>query len=305
MVGIGGAGCRILDRMIDTGMQGVSFIAIDSDPVDLSLCQASDRVQLVLPPPTLTRGKKAVSRMHYSPADFAEAVTNQSEEIRSLFAKADMVVVVTGLGGGTGSVAAPLVARLARDAGILTVGVVTTPFEFEGAHRCKTAQTVIQELINTTDTLIHHSCHDLLRLIDSKISLQEAFLYIDDLARLTVLGFTDLFAVRNLICISYLDIKAIFTEAGKAYAAVGECAGANRARLAVRQAISNLPRATMIRHAKGILVNITGDPDLALIEATEAMTEITNQINPETNIIFGVQIDPKMTDELRITLIVT
>lgn len=300
MVGVGGAGCRMINGMLERRLAGVSFIAIDTDPEEISSCQAENRLLLEFAPST----KKKIVRIHAQAEDVIMAFEQRAQEIEQWLNEADLVVVAVGLGGITGSAAAPKVAQLANQSGALTLGLVVTPFVFEGERRNITAQKGLSQITEWVDAMIQHSCQELLRWIDQKISLQEAFLFVDELACLSVQAFTDLIFGSNLLCFDFVDLRKIFNYGGRAFMSVGVDDSEDRSRLAVRKAIDNLERPSLLKNARGAVVNITAGENLALAEANEALHEIIRVLRPGTDLAYGVLIDPGLQENLRVSLIV-
>ncbi|MBX7250329.1 MAG: cell division protein FtsZ [Candidatus Promineofilum sp.] len=298
VVGVGGAGSNAVNRMIAEGVAGVDFVALNTDNQALSLSNAPVRVRIG---DKLTRGLGAGGFSNQG-----EKAANESiDEIQSVLQGADMVFVTAGMGGGTGTGAAPVVARVAREMGALTIGVVTRPFHFEGSRRAQSAEQGIQELEQFVDTLIVIPNDRLLDITDKRMSLQESFQLADDVLRQGIQGITELITVPGLINLDFADVKTIMTQGGAALMAVGRGTGEERARLAAEQAISSRLLDVTIDGAKGILFNITGGTTLSLYEVNQAAEIIRETIHPEANVIFGAVIDENMGDEVRITVIAT
>jgi len=298
VVGVGGAGSNAVNRMIAEGVAGVDFVALNTDNQALSLSNAPIRVRIG---DKLTRGLGAGGF-----SDQGEKAANESiDEIQSVLQGADMAFVTAGMGGGTGTGAAPVVARLAREMGALTIGVVTRPFHFEGSRRAQSAERGIQELEQFVDTLIVIPNDRLLDITDKRMSLQESFQLADDVLRQGIQGITELITVPGLINLDFADVKTIMSHGGAALMAIGRGTGEDRARLAAEQAISSRLLDVTIDGAKGILFNITGGTTLSLYEVNQAAEVIRETIHPDANVIFGAVIDENMGDEVRITVIAT
>ncbi len=298
VIGVGGGGSNAVNRMIEEGLSGVEFIAVNTDAQALMLSQAPKRVRIG---DKLTRGLGAGG----DPEVGRKAAEESSEELYQVLEGSDMVFVTAGLGGGTGTGAAPVIARIAREIGALTIGVVTRPFSFEGAARERTAREGIEMLKEQVDTLIVIPNDRLLEITDKRVSLQDAFRLADDVLRQGIQGISELITVPGLINLDFADVRTIMAEGGAALMAVGRASGEDRARVAAEQAISSRLLDVTIDGARGILFNITGGPDLTLFEVNEAAAIIKETAHPEVNLIFGAVIDEKMGDEVRITVIAT
>ena len=298
VVGVGGAGNNAVNRMIAEGVRGVDFIAVNTDNQALSLSNAPVRVRIG---DKLTRGLGAGG---YSDQG-EKAATESIDEVQSILQGADMVFVTAGMGGGTGTGAAPVVARVAREMGALTIGVVTRPFHFEGSRRAQSADYGIQELQQHVDTLIVIPNDRLLEVTDKRMSLQESFQLADDVLRQGIQGITELITVPGLINLDFADVKTIMTQGGAALMAVGRGTGEDRARIAAEQAISSRLLDVTIDGAQGVLFNITGGTTLSLYEVNQAAEVIRETTHPDANVIFGAVIDEDMGDEVRITVIAT
>jgi len=298
VIGVGGGGSNAVNRMIEEGLSGVEFIAVNTDAQALMLSQAPKRVRIG---DKLTRGLGAGG----DPEVGRKAAEESSEELYQVLEGSDMVFVTAGLGGGTGTGAAPVIARIAREIGALTIGVVTRPFSFEGAARERTAREGIEALKEQVDTLIVIPNDRLLEITDKRVSLQDAFRLADDVLRQGIQGISELITVPGLINLDFADVRTIMAEGGAALMAVGRASGEDRARVAAEQAISSRLLDVTIDGARGILFNITGGPDLTLFEVNEAAAIIKETAHPEVNLIFGAVIDEKMGDEVRITVIAT
>ena len=288
VVGVGGGGNNAVNRMIVAGLQGVDFISVNCDAQALLLSKAQNRIQIG---EKLTKGLGAGA----NPEIGQKAAEESREIIIEQLRGADMVFVTAGMGGGTGTGAAPIVAECAREAGALTVGVVTKPFSFEGKRRMNQAEAGIVTLKERVDTLITIPNDRLLQVIDRRTSMIDAFRIADDVLRQGVQGISDLISVPGLINADFADVKTIMSNAGSALMGIGTATGDNK---------SPLLEAS-IEGARGVLFNITGGKDLSLFDVTEASNIITEAVDPDANIIFGAVIDEKLDDEIRVTVIAT
>jgi cell division protein FtsZ len=298
VVGVGGGGSNAVNRMIEEGLTGVEFIAINTDAQALLLSDAPTRVRVG---DKLTRGLGAGG----DPEIGRKAAEESSDELYQVFDGADMVFITAGLGGGTGTGGAPVVAKIAKEVGSLTIGVVTRPFSFEGAHRAGTARTGIEQLKEQVDTLIVIPNDRLLQIVDKKANLQDAFRMADDVLRQGIQGISELITVPGLINLDFADVRTIMSEGGAALMAVGRATGDERARQAAEMAISSQLLDVTIDGARGILFNVTGGSDMTLFEVNEAAAIIKETAHPDVNLIFGAVIDPNMGEELRVTVIAT
>ncbi len=298
VLGIGGGGSNAVNRMIDAGIQGVEFIAVNTDAQALMLSQAPQRLRIG---DKLTKGLGSGG----NPEIGMKAAEESTEDIQALVKGADMVFVTAGIGGGTGTGAAPVIARVARDMGALTIGVVTKPFSFEGSRRMRSADEGIARLKEHVDTLIVIPNDRLLQVVDKKASIETAFRTADDVLRQGIQGISELITVPGLINLDFADVRTIMSEGGSALMAIGRAKGENRAKDAAEQAIHSALLDVSIDGAQGILFNVTGGPDLTLFEVNEAAEIVRSGVHPEANIIFGAVIDSTMTDEIRITVIAT
>lgn len=298
VVGVGGGGCNAVNRMIREGVTGVDFIAVNTDNQALLLADAPVRVRIG---DKLTRGLGAGGH----PEQGEKAATESIEDIYEVLDGSDMVFVTAGMGGGTGTGAAPVIAKVAREMGALTIGVVTRPFLFEGSHRTKSAEQGIEQLKEHVDTLIVIPNDRLLELTDKRVSLTESFQMADDVLRQGIQGISELITIPGLINLDFADVKTIMSQGGAALMAVGHGEGEDRARLAAEQAISSRLLDVTIDGAHGILFNVTGGPDMSLYEVNQAAAIIRETAHPDANMIFGAVIDENMGDELRITVIAT
>ncbi len=298
VIGVGGGGCNAVNRMIEEGIQGVEFIAINTDGQALLLSKAPMRVRLG---DKLTRGLGAGG----NPEIGRKAAEESSEDLYNVLKGADMVFVTAGLGGGTGTGAAPIVAQIAREVGALTLGIVTRPFTFEGGKRMTTAEAGMTKLKEHADTLIVIPNDRLLQIVDKRVSLQDSFKLADDVLRQGIQGISELITVPGLINLDFADVRAIMSEGGAALMAVGKASGEERAKVAAEQAISSQLLDITIDGARGVLFNVTGGPSMTLFEVNQAAALIRETAHPDVNMIFGAVIDPNMADEIRITVIAT
>jgi len=298
VVGVGGGGSNAVNRMISAGLRGVEFISLNTDAQALYLSSAPHKIQLGA---KLTRGLGAGG----NPEIGYQAAEETRETISQALKGADMIFITAGMGGGTGTGAAPIVAECAKEAGALTVGVVTRPFTFEGKKRQVQADKGIADLKEKVDTLITIPNDRLLQVVEKKTSIVEAFRIADDVLRQGVQGISDLVAVPGLINLDFADVRTIMLDTGSALMGIGSASGDNRAVEAAKAAISSPLLETSIEGAKGVLLNITGGPDLGLFEVNEAAEIIASAADPEANIIFGAVINEDMTDQVRVTVIAT
>lgn len=298
VVGVGGGGSNAVNRMIAAGLRGVEFISVNTDAQALRLCQAEQKIQIGA---KLTKGLGAGA----NPEIGKKAAEESREELAQRLQGADMVFVTAGMGGGTGTGAAPVVAQIAKEAGALTVGVVTRPFSFEGRKRANQAEAGIAELKTKVDTLIIIPNDRLLQVADKQTSILEAFRIADDVLRQGVQGISDLIAVPGLINLDFADVKTIMSDAGSALMGIGRATGERRAVEAAKMAISSPLLETSIEGARGVLLNITGGTNLGLLEVNEAAEIVAAAADPEANIIFGAVIDDSLKDEIRVTVIAT
>ncbi len=298
VVGVGGGGNNAANRMIAANLQGVEFISLNTDAQALNLSQAEIKVQIG---EKLTRGLGAGA----NPEIGKKAAEESREIIEQNLQGADMVFVTAGMGGGTGTGAAPIVAEVAKELGALTVGVVTRPFTFEGKKRADQAEKGISDLKNKVDTLIVIPNDRLLQVADKQTSITDAFKIADDVLRQGVQGISDLIAVPGLINLDFADVKTIMLDAGSALMGIGKANGENRASEAAKMAISSPLLETSIDGAKGVLLNITGGSNLGLFEVNEAAEIISTAADSDANIIFGAVIDDNLEDEICVTVIAT
>ncbi len=298
VVGVGGGGCNAVNRMINEGIQGIEFIAVNTDGQALTQSLAQKRVRIG---DKSTRGLGAGGQ----PEIGQKAAEESSEELYEVLKGSDMVFITAGMGGGTGTGAAPVITRIANEMHALSIGVVTKPFTFEGAHRMRSAEGGIQQLKQHADTLIVIPNDRLLQIVDKKSSLQDAFGVADDVLRQDIQGISELITVPGLINLDFADIRTIMSEGGAALMAVGRASGEDRARKAAEMAISSELLDITIDGAHGILFNVSGGSDLSLLEVNEAAAIIKETAHPDVNLIFGAVVDPELGDEFRITVIAT
>lgn len=298
VVGIGGAGGSAINRMVDSGLKGVQFVAINTDAQALYHSRAAVKIHIGK---DTTRGLGAGA----DPKMGQQAAEESTNEIKEALTGADMVFITLGAGGGTGSGAAHVVAKLAQEMEILTVGVATKPFAFEGERRRKNAEFAIENLSKHVDTLITIPNDRLLQTIDRNTPLLEAFTVADDVLRQGVQGISDLITEHGLINLDFADVKSVMSQAGSALMGIGHGSGENRAVIAAQQAIESPLLEVSIDGARGVVFNITGGNDLSMHEVNEAAEVITAAVSPDANIIFGATIKPDMSDKVEITVIAT
>ena len=298
VIGVGGAGNNAVNRMIEAEIKGVDFIAVNTDKQALQISKAKTKIQIG---EKITRGLGAGA----NPDIGAQAAEETKSEVAEALRGADMVFVTAGMGGGTGTGAAPVVAAAAKEMGILTIGVVTKPFTFEGKKRLSQAERGIESLKGKVDTLVVIPNDKLLQIIDRKTSIIEAFKMADDVLRQGVQGISDLIAVPGLVNLDFADVKTIMLNTGMAHMGIGRASGENRAEDAAKQAIQSPLLETSIEGARGVIINITGGDDLGLHEVNTAAELVQRSVDPEANIIFGTVTDPSMEDEIQITVIAT
>src|SRR5580692_7096682 len=299
VLGVGGAGGNAVNNMIDAGLEGVDFVVANTDAQALAQSKASRRIQLGV---TTTEGLGAGAQPDVGRAGAEESLS----EIMEQLAGAHMVFIAAGMGGGTGTGAAPVIARAVREAGILTVGVVTKPFALEGDRRMRVAEKGITELQQFVHTLIVIPNQNLFRVASDRTTMSQAFAMADEVLHAGVRGVTDLIVMPGLINLDFADIKSVITEMGKAMMGTGEAEGEDRAAKAADMAISNplLDDVTM-KGAKGVLINITGGPDLMLFEVEQAANRIRAEVDPDANIIFGNTILDDMEGRIRVSVVAT
>ena len=299
VIGIGGAGGNAVTRMITSGMQGVDFIAINTDAQDLDNNPSEHKVQIGK---NLTKGLGAGANSSVG----KEALEADREMISTLLDGADMAFITAGMGGGTGTGAAPAVAQVSREQGVLTVGIITLPFSFEGPKRMNRALEGLADMKKACDTVIAIPNQKLMSIVDKSTTLPEAFNMADTILHQAAKGISDLINVQGVINLDFADVETIMKNMGEAIMGTGIATGDERAVLAAQQAISSpLLDDASIKGAQGVLVNITGGNDLTLMEANEATSIIFEEAGPSANIIFGAVIDPNMHEEIRVTVIAT
>ena len=298
VIGVGGAGNNAVNRMVDSGIKGVEFIAVNTDRQALALSKAATKIQIG---EKITRGLGAGANPDIGAQSAEESKSDIAEALRG----ADMVFVTAGMGGGTGTGAAPIVAAAAKEMGILTIGVVTKPFTFEGKKRLSQAERGIESLKGKVDTLVVIPNDKLLQIIDRKTSIVEAFKMADDVLRQGVQGISDLIAVPGLVNLDFADVKTIMLNTVMAHMGIGRASGENRAEDAAKQAIQSPLLETSIEGARGVIINITGGNNLGLHEVNTAAELIQRSVDPEANIIFGAVIDETLEEDMTITVIAT
>jgi cell division protein FtsZ len=298
VVGVGGGGTNAVNRMVDAGLSGVEFIAVNTDAQALMMCAADVKIHIGS---KVTRGLGAGA----DPAVGQAAAQESRDELKEALKGADMIFVTAGEGGGTGTGGAPIVAELGRELEALTVGVVTRPFAFEGRRRAEQAEIGIQELRDRVDTLIVIENDRLLQVVEKRTPVTEAFGIADDILRQGVQGITDLITVPGLVNLDFADVRTIMRDAGSALMGIGAASGESRAAEAARTAVSSPLLESSIDGATGILLNITGGPDLGLFEVNEAAEVVTSAADANANVIFGAVIDDAAGDEIRVTVIAT
>jgi len=296
--GVGGGGGNALNRMIKSSLKGVEFVAVNTDAQALYHNEAATKINIGR---ATTRGLGAGS----NPDVGKQAAEESIEELKEALTGTDLLFITCGLGGGTGTGAAPIIAELAKDMGILTVGVMTKPFGFEGHRRSQQAQDGMENLKNKLDTLITIPNDKILAIIDKKTPLNDAFAVVDDVLRQGVQGIADLITVHGMINVDFADVKAVMENAGSALMGIGYGTGENRAQEAAKAAVESPLLEMAVDGAKGILFNITGGNDLSMFEVDEAAKIITEAADPEANIIFGAVINDSYTGEMKITVVAT
>ena len=298
VIGVGGGGNNVVNRMVKSGTKGVDFIAVNTDKQALAISSATFKIQIG---EKLTGGQGAGSD--------PEVGRKSAEESRSAVSKAledaDMVFITAGMGGGTGTGAAPIVADIAKELGVLTVGVVTKPFRFEGMRRMKQAEGGIAELRNKVDSLVIIPNERLKLATDQKITMLNAFEIADDVLQQAVQSISDLIKNTGFINLDFADVSAVMKDAGRAHMGVGRAAGKNKAEEAARMAVSSPLLETSINGARGVLINVTGSMDIGLEEVETAATLVQEAAHPDVNLIFGASFDEELEDEIRVTVIAT
>ncbi len=299
VIGVGGAGGNAVNTMIDAGLKGVEFVAVNTDVQDLRKCNAPEKIQIG---ESLTRGLGAGA----NPQLGQQCANDDRDKLQAIVEGADMVFITAGLGGGTGTGASPVIAELAKSTDALTVAVVTKPFDFEHRIRAAQAEDGIKELRNVVDTLITIPNQKLLDVVDRNTSLIDAFAKANDVLRQGVQSISDLITVVGYINVDFADVKAVMSETGSALMGIGIDAGESRAQRATEKAISSpLLEEASIEGARGVLVNISGSQDLSMHEVSEAMAPIHDAIDPDANVVFGVIIDENLNDKVKVTVIAT
>src|SRR5215213_6852489 len=297
--GVGGAGCNAVNNMIEAGLQGVDFVVANTDAQALSMTKADRLIQMGV---AVTQGLGAGSQPEIGRAAAEETM----DEINDHLSGAHMAFITAGMGGGTGTGAAPVVARAAREAGILTVGVVTKPFQFEGQRRMRVAEAGILELQKHVDTLIVIPNQNLFRIANDKTTFADAFAMADEVLYSGVACITDLMVKDGLINLDFADVRSVMREMGKAMMGTGEASGDKRAIEAAEKAIANpLLDDVSMKGARGLLISITGGPDMMLYELDEAATRIREEVDPEANIILGATQDPALEGMMRVSVVAT
>ena len=298
VVGVGGGGANAVNRMVDAGLKGVEFIAVNTDAQALLMSDADQKIHIGA---AVTRGLGAGA----DPEIGFQAAMETRDELKEALKGADMIFLTAGEGGGTGTGAMPVLAEIARDLRALTVGVVTRPFTFEGRRRAEVAEKGINELAERVDTLIVIPNDRLLQVVERQTSVVNAFRMADDVLRQGVQGITDLITVPGLVNLDFADVRTIMREAGSALMGIGQADGENRAVEAARMAVSSPLLETSVEGAMGILLNVTGGPDLGLFEVNEAAEVVTGAADQNANVIFGAVIDEAMEGRVRVTVIAT
>ena len=298
VVGVGGAGTNAVNRMVDSGLQGVEFIAVNTDNQALALSKAENKIQIG---EKVTKGLGAGA----NPEVGQKAAEENREDIANAIKGSDLVFVTCGMGGGTGTGAAPVIAEIARDMGILTIGVVSKPFLFEGRQRMRNAESGIERLKAHVDTLVVVPNDRLLSVVTKGTTMTEAFKIADDTLRQGISGISDLISMPALINLDFADVRTVMQSRGLAHMGIGIGSGENRMVDAAKMAISSPMLETSIDGARAVLINITGGPDTSIIDINEAAQLITAAADEEANIIFGAGIDESMGDEVKITVIAT
>ena len=298
VVGVGGAGTNAVNRMVDSGLKGVEFIAVNTDKQALALCKADEKIQIG---EKVTKGLGAGA----NPDVGQKAAEENREDVANAIKGSDLVFVTCGMGGGTGTGAAPVIAEVARDMGILTIGVVSKPFMFEGRQRMRNAESGIERLKAHVDTLVVVPNDRLLSVVTKGTTMTDAFKIADDTLRQGIQGISDLIAMPSLINLDFADVRTVMQSRGLAHMGIGIGKGENRMVEAAKMAISSPMLETSIDGARAVLINITGGPDTSIIDINEAAQLITAAADEDANIIFGAGIDENMKDEVKITVIAT
>ncbi|MBI2953120.1 MAG: cell division protein FtsZ [Chloroflexi bacterium] len=298
VVGVGGGGSNAVNRMVQAEMHGIQFIAVNTDYQALKRAEANKKIHIG---DKMTKGLGAGGNQVMG----TKAAEESAEELYEALKDSDMVFITAGMGGGTGTGAAPVIAQIAQELGALTVAVVTKPFTFEGAKRRAVAEEGLSALKDKVDTLITIPNDRLLQVVERKTSVEAAFRVVDDVLRQGIQGISELITVPGLINLDFADVKTIMAQAGSALMAIGRGEGETRATDAARAAVASPLLEVSIDGAKGVLFNITGGADMTLFEVTEAADVIAKAADPDANIIFGAVVDPKIQNEVRITVIAT
>lgn len=298
VIGAGGGGNNAVNRMVEAQLQGVEFIAVNTDKQALHTSKAEHKIQIG---EKLTRGLGAGA----NPEVGKKAAEESKDEIIKVLEGADMVFVTAGMGGGTGTGAAPVVAQIAKELGILTVAVVTKPFSFEAKKRMQNAERGIASLKEKVDTLVVIPNDRLLQVVERKTTFTEAFALSDEVLRQGVQGISDLISIPGLINLDFADVKTIMYDTGMAHMGIGRASGENRAEEAAKAAINSPLLESSVEGARGVLLNITAGPDLGIFEVNTAAELVQKNIDPDANLIFGAVIDEKMGDEMSVTVIAT
>ena len=298
VIGLGGGGCNAVTRMVRENIQGVEFIAMNTDAQALAICEAPQCIQLGA---KLTKGLGVGGDHDWG----MKAAEENRDELKDLVTGADMVFVTAGMGGGTGTGAAPVVSEIAKNSGALTIAVVTKPFEFEGTHRCEVAEDGIGNLLDKVDTLIIILNDRLLTLCDQKTGVDSAFKLADDVLRHGVQAIAEVITTPGMINLDFADVKAIMKDAGPAWMSIGRGTGQNRAVDAAKEALASPLLDVSIEGSKAVLFNVVGGTSLTLFEVNQAADVIKGAVDPDANIIFGVANEPSMESDVRITLITT
>lgn len=298
VIGLGGAGSNAITRMVREHIRGVDFIAMNTDAQQLAFTEAAIRLQLG---ERLTRGMGAGGDHTIG----HRAAEESKDEIKDVVNGSDMVFITAGMGGGTGTGSAPVVAEIAKQSGALTIAIITKPFSFEGNHRQKTAETGIEELMDKVDTLVIIPNDRLLQLCDQKTNVEDAFAFADEVLHHGVQAIAEVITVPGLINLDFADIRTIMKDAGPAWMSIGRGTGPNRATEAAKEALASPLLDVSMEGATGIMFNITGSNNLTLFEVNAAAEVIKQAVNPNANVIFGVAFDTNMNNEIRLTLIAT
>ncbi len=298
VIGLGGGGCNAVTRMVREEIQGVDFIAMNTDAQSLAITEAPTRIQLG---EKLTKGLGVGGDHNHG----QKAAEENRDEVKEIVAGADMVFITCGMGGGTGTGAAPVIAETAKQCGALTIAVVTRPFTFEGSHRCTIADDGIAKLLNKCDTLIIIPNDRLLNICDQKMGVENAFKMADDVLRHGVQAIAEVITVPGLINLDFADVKAVMKDAGPAWMSMGIGSGQNRATEAAKEALCSPLLDVSLDGSKGVLFNVVGGSSLSLFEVNGAADVIKQAVDPDANIIFGVAQDPTLDKEVKITLIAT